>query len=304
MGRALCDSKRILRAAVPGHWCLFVNIVGCARGLPAAHQAAYDDRVLKLPHSPSDAALAVVAHELRQPLSILQMYAHLLRRLPPSASAAQVHGIADAMQAAIGSQKRIINDLLEMSRVRAGKLVLQRSELDLCELIAGHVMACSERWPAGRMRLEACGALICDADPVRVGQIVANLLENAVKFSPAGSEVVVRLAAEHGFARLCVSDSGCGIAPEFLPHVFGMFNQGGTRDSPRAGSPGDAGGLGIGLALVHGLAVAHGGFVKATSAGIDRGAEFTVWLPLKGRVAQLHAVRSEAHVSTSRHCNP
>jgi two-component system CheB/CheR fusion protein len=290
MGQAFCDSRWILRAEARGHWCLFVNIVGRARGLPAAHQAAYDARVLKTRHSPSDAAIAVVAHELRQPLSILQMYAHLLRRLPPSASAAQVHDIAEAMQTAIGSQRRIINDLLEISRVRADKLVLQRSELDLRELVSGHVIACSERWPGGRLRLEACGSLVCQADPVRVGQIVVNLLENAIKFSPAGSEVVVRLAAEHGFARLSVSDSGCGIAPEFLPHVFGMFHQGDCKEAPRKAQPGDAGGLGIGLALVHGLAVAHGGFVKATSAGIDLGAEFTVWLPLPGCPAQLRAV--------------
>ncbi|MDQ0026810.1 two-component system CheB/CheR fusion protein [Variovorax paradoxus] len=209
-----------------------------------------------------DRALAVISHELRQPLNVIQMNASLLQRLPASAMPLQLQGIAQAMQRAIESQTRLIDDLLDFSRVRTGKLALRRAEVDFGALTLDLVVAFG------------ADPLICHADRVRLEQVVGNLLDNAMKFSPAGGEVRVRLSSEDGFARLAVADSGCGIAHEFLPHVFGLFNQAGT------GEGGSRGGLGIGLALVHGLAVAHGGFVKATSAGPGRGAEFNVWLPL------------------------
>ena len=226
-----------------------------------------------------DRALAVISHELRQPLSIIQMNISLLQRLPASAVPLQLQGIAEAMQRAIESQKRLIDDLLDFSRVRTGKLALRRTEVDFGALALGLVAAFDARWPSGRIRaqMQADYPLICHADAVRLEQIVGNLLDTAIKFSPAGAEIRVRLSSEDGFARFEVADSGCGIAHEFLPHVFGLFSQGGS------GEGGSRGGLGIGLALVHGLAVAHGGFVKATSAGPGCGAEFNVWLPLHRR---------------------
>jgi len=226
-----------------------------------------------------DRALAVISHELRQPLNIIQMNISLLQGLPSSSVPLQLQGIAEAMQRAIESQKRLIDDLLDFSRVRTGKLALRRAEVDFGALALGLVAAFDARWPSGRIRahMQAADPLICHADPVRLEQVVGNLLDNAIKFSPAGAEVQVRLSSEDGFARLAVADSGCGIAHEFLPHVFGLFSQAGS------GEGGSRGGLGVGLALVHGLAVAHGGFVKATSAGPGRGAEFNVWLPLHRR---------------------
>jgi len=221
-----------------------------------------------------DRALAVVSHELKQPLNVIQMNAKLLQRLP--ASTAHIRGIAESIQRAIENQTRIINDLLDFSRVRTGKLALHCAQVDVAELVLGLVAALRSSWTRGSIRTEvrAAGPLPCHADAVRLEQIVGNLLDNAMKFSPEGAEIVVRIGAEDGFARLSVADSGCGIAPEFLPHVFGLFSQAG------AAAEGFHGGLGIGLALVHGLTVAHGGFVKATSAGIGHGAEFSVWLPL------------------------
>ncbi len=226
-----------------------------------------------------DRTLAIISHELRQPLSVIQMNASLLLRLPASAAPLQLQGIAKAIQRAIESQARLIDDLLDFSRVRTGKLALRRQEVDFGALALDLVAALGARWTSGRIRthVQATDPLICHADPVRLEQIVGNLLDNAMKFSPAGTEVKVCLSSEDGFARLAVADSGCGIAHEFLPHVFGLFSQPGTEET------GSLGGLGIGLALVHGLAVAHGGFVKATSAGPGRGAEFNVWLPLHRR---------------------
>jgi signal transduction histidine kinase len=249
-------------------------------GAEHAPGATHDPRVaLRLRCTTRDRALAVVSHELKQPLSIIQMNARLLQRLPDSTASARIRGIAESIQRAIESQTRIINDLLDFSRVRTGKLALFCAEVDVGELVLRLATALGSNWRSGRIRAEvhAADPLRCHADSVRLEQIVGNLLENAMKFSPEGAEVVVRLRAEDGFAHLCVADSGCGIAPEFLPHVFGMFSQ---AEAPAEGLHG---GLGIGLALVHGLAVAHGGFVKATSAGVGRGAEFNVWIPLHRR---------------------
>lgn len=226
-----------------------------------------------------DRALAVVSHELKQPLNIIQMNAGLLQRLPASTVSGHIRGIAESIQRAIESQTRIINDLLDFSRVRTGKLALHCAEVDLGELVPRLAAALDASWRGGRIRTEvqAGDPIRCHADAVRLEQIVGNLLDNAMKFSPEGAEIVVRLRSEDGFARICVEDRGCGIAPEFLPHVFGLFSQGG------AAADGSHGGFGIGLALVHGLAVAHGGFVKATSAGVGHGAEFNVWIPLHRR---------------------
>jgi signal transduction histidine kinase len=208
---------------------------------------------------------------------------------PPHAAASQVHtqqvnaamvqmlrGIAQAIERAIERQMRLIDNLLEFSRVPTGNLTLRRAAVDFGALVIELVEAFSANLPAGRVRLEVkpSGPLVCHADRVRLQQIASNLLNNAIKFSGEGGEVVVRLSEEHGFANFSVADNGCGIAPELLPHVFGLFNQADPDGARRHH------GLRIGLALVHELTVAHCGFVKASSAGINRGAEFSVWLPL------------------------
>lgn len=221
-----------------------------------------------------------MSHELRQPLHIIQMNNGLLQRLPASSVSGHLRGIAESIQRAVERQTRIINDLLDFSRVRTGKLALHCAEVDVVELVLRLVDALDAMWREGRIRAEvqAPGPIRCHADAVRLEQIVGNLLDNAMKFSPEGEEIIVRLRAEDGFARVSVEDRGCGIAPEFLPHVFGLFNQGGAAAEFSHGD------FGIGLALVHGLTVAHGGFVKATSAGVGRGAEFNIWIPLHHQV--------------------
>jgi two-component system CheB/CheR fusion protein len=122
--------------------------------------------------------------------------------------------------------------------------------------------------------------LVVEGDSVRLGQIAWNLLNNAVKFTPANGEIRITLAQEGGEARLMVEDSGQGIPPEFLPHVFEIFRQADASTSRRQG------GMGIGLALVKQLAELHDGRVHADSEGIDRGARFTVWIPLYKSGAQ------------------
>lgn len=220
-------------------------------------------------------ALAVVAHELRQPLSVIGISTAVLKGLPRAAGPARIRSIAQTIEGAIAAQRRIIDDLLDLARARTDKLALRRQPVDVGALFAQHVLAFAANTDGCRVCLEDAPAapLVCDADPLRLGQVAENLLANAVKFTPAGGRVTVRISSEGGYARLTVADTGCGIAPEFLPHVFDLFQQ---ADAGAALH----GGLGVGLALVHELVVAHGGFVKAHSQGVGRGAEFSIWLPL------------------------
>jgi two-component system CheB/CheR fusion protein len=224
-----------------------------------------------------DRFLAVMSHELKQPLNLIQMNAELLLRLPFAADNPKVRRLGDAIRGAVGSQSRIINDLLDLSRVRTGKLRLNRVAVDLGELVQTAATAAIANVPGKNIALDVnCQAgVVCNGDRVRVEQIAWNLLTNAAKFTPDGGRIGVRVAAESGYAQLTVTDTGCGIAPEFLPHVFGMFNQAQELALPN-------GGLGIGLALVHELALAHGGRAEAHSDGIGLGAEFSVWLPQVG----------------------
>ncbi|MDH6165475.1 PAS domain S-box-containing protein [Variovorax boronicumulans] len=224
-----------------------------------------------------DRFLAVMSHELKQPLNLIQMNAELLMRLPGVADNPKVQRLGEAIRGAVASQSRIINDLLDLSRIRTGKLRLNRVAVDLGELVRTAATAAIAGAPGKQIALDAhCEAdVVCNGDRVRVEQIAWNLLSNAAKFTPDGGRITVRVAPENGFARLTVTDTGCGIAPEFLPHVFGMFNQAEAVASPN-------GGLGIGLALVYELALAHGGRAEAHSEGIGHGATFSVWLPLVG----------------------
>jgi two-component system CheB/CheR fusion protein len=238
-----------------------------------------------------DRFLAVMSHELKQPLNLIQMNAELLMRLPLATENPSVQRLGDAIRGAVGSQTRIINDLLDLSRIRTGKLRLNRVAVDLGELVQTAATAVVANVPGKRIALDAhCETgVVCNGDRVRVEQIAWNLLSNAAKFTPDGGRISVRVVAENGFARLTVTDTGCGIAPEFLPHVFGMFNQAQDAASPN-------GGLGIGLALVYELALAHGGRAEAHSDGIGQGAAFSVWLPQVGADAPAKAEVERAGV--------
>jgi two-component system CheB/CheR fusion protein len=175
------------------------------------------------------------------------------------------------------SQAKIIDDLLDMSRVRTGKLTLALAPVELAPLAFAAVDAVRAD-PAAEsvaitVRDEADGMQVM-ADSVRMEQVVMNLLSNAVKFTPAGGSIEVLLAREGNQARLDVVDTGQGIAPSFLPHVFEMFGQSHSVTTRTKG------GLGIGLALVREIVGLHGGRVEAHSEGIGKGARFTCWLPL------------------------
>lgn len=224
-----------------------------------------------------DQFLAVMSHELKHPLNLIQVSAELLSRLPELQGVAQAQRASDNIRGAVRSQAKLIDDLLDLSRVRTGKLQLRLETVgvEAVEAIVRMAGADAERKGVALSWMCKSPNLQMWCDRVRVEQIVWNLLNNAIKFTPAGGSVAVTLAPDGDFAQLCVADTGVGIAPDFLKHVFDMFAQSGAPALHQ-------GGLGIGLALVKELSAAQGGDVVVASGGPGHGAMFTVRLPLAG----------------------
>jgi signal transduction histidine kinase/ActR/RegA family two-component response regulator len=218
-----------------------------------------------------DEFLAMLSHELRNPLAGLTAAAHILQL-------SRDHSNVDIASKAIGRQtkqmSRLVEELLDMSSVAMGKTVLHKEVVDLAKLV-NH---CVENWrTSGQLnkhRLNVDSQSVCiNADRARMEQIVSNLLDNAVKFTPAGGTISVEVKQHEGLALLAVQDTGRGFSPEVADELFQMFYQvdaGGARTD---------GGMGIGLALVKRLVEMHGGSVTATSPGPNAGARFTVTIP-------------------------
>ncbi len=236
-----------------------------------------------------DEFIAIMSHELRHPLNLIQLNADLLARVPGVAVSPPALKAVDAIRRSVNSQAQIIADLLDLSRVKTGKLKLNRVLLNLNEAVAGIVQAVESQAQEGQILLQAEGlehkeheALMLDGDVTRIEQIVWNLLNNAIKFTPPGGTVTVSLTRENGQARLDVRDTGIGIPAESLDRVFDMFSQVDRQHNER-----NRNGLGIGLALVAQLAQAHGGRVAAASEGEGLGASFSLWLPLVANITRL-----------------
>src|SRR5262249_50275416 len=220
------------------------------------------------------------SHELRTPLQAILGWSKVLRR-EKTASDTVLQGV-DVIERNAGAQKRLIEEMLEMNRILSGKLRLKVRPLDLREVVEA---ALESMRPAA----DAKGvALECELDPLagpfsgdahRLQQVVWNLLANAIKFTPPGGSVRVRLARVESRIEIEVEDTGQGIRPEFLPHVFERFRQE-DASTTRAQS-----GLGLGLAIVRHLVELHGGQVSATSEGEDQGSSFLIRLPASPLVA-------------------
>jgi PAS domain S-box-containing protein len=224
-----------------------------------------------------DEFLATLAHELRNPLAPIRNGLYLLRMLDDDATAARQ--ARAMMERQVEHLVRLVDDLLELSRITRGKVALRREPLDLGAVVLSAVETSRPAIEAARHRLDIslpADPLSLDADFVRLAQVVANLLNNAAKYTDPGGHLSLAVRAEGGAAVVSVSDNGVGIAPEMLPGIFDMFSQG-TRTLDRA-----QGGLGIGLALSKNLVELHGGTLEARSEGAGRGAEFIVRLPLAG----------------------
>jgi len=243
-----------------------------------------------------DEFLAICSHELRAPLSAIQGWAEILSR--GGLDQATTERAFETILRNVRTQTKIVGDLLDTSRVIAGKLQLQPRAVDLVSVIEAAIEGAQPTADAKSVTLSSkldpdVGLLFGDA--ARLEQIVWNLLSNSVKFTPAGGSVTVRLERKDGNVAIVVQDTGIGIKPEFLPHVFELFRQ---ADSSTTRS---FGGLGLGLAIVSHLTKSHGGSVQVESEGEDRGATFTVSLPLMkaGAEAQRSAeVSIEQEVAT------
>ena len=224
-----------------------------------------------------DEFLAMLSHELRNPLAAISNSIALMEH--PAVSAETAGRARTIIKRQSRHLARIVDDLLDLGRLMNGKVVLVRQRLDLAEAVRDCVqsMRTTGRLEQHDVKLQATPAWI-EADPTRIEQIVSNLVGNALKYTPAGGSITVDVVDRGGSAVLTVSDSGIGMPPELMAHVFDVFVQGtGALDRSQ-------GGLGIGLALVRQLVVLHGGDVSAASSGPDQGSTFIVRLPLSNAV--------------------
>jgi signal transduction histidine kinase len=231
-------------------------------------------------HRRKDEFLAMLAHELRNPLAPISSAAQLLRML--FAHEPRIRQAADVIARQVTHMTHLVDDLLDVSRVTRGLVTINRTEVELGavlrEAVEQVVPVIEGR--GHRLTVDAAAAPMCvNGDRTRLIQVVANLLNNAAKYTPDGGELHVSLQPQGANAILVVRDNGIGIGPELLPAVFDLFTQG-QRTPDRA-----QGGLGLGLALVKKLVELHGGAVEAHSGGAGQGSTFTVRLPLLRAVA-------------------
>jgi PAS domain S-box-containing protein len=225
-----------------------------------------------------DQFLAIVSHELRSPLNGIKSWTHVLENLLRDAEPAVRRALAGIM-IGVDHQVRLIDDLLDVTRAMSGNLGLVKQPMPLLPVLADAVE--SLRAMALEKGLQivsdyAMGDREIHGDPDRVRQIFVNLVMNAVKFTRTGGNIWVTARPEGAMARIEVRDDGAGIPPEFLPYLFDPFRQADQGSSSRSQA-----GLGLGLALVQRLAELHGGYVTCESDGVDRGATFRVYLPLR-----------------------
>jgi PAS domain S-box-containing protein len=222
-----------------------------------------------------DEFLATLSHELRTPLNAIMGWAQLMAF--STMSAAEMKEAGRAIERNARTQKQLIDDLLDMSRIISGKFRLDLEEIEPISVLEAAIETIRPSAAVKEIRLETfldplAGPI--SADPARLQQVVWNLLSNAVKFTPKGGKIQIRLEQVNSQIELSVSDTGQGIDPNFLPHLFQRFRQADASTTRRFG------GLGIGLAIVKEIVELHGGTVSATSGGEGKGAAFTVTLPL------------------------
>jgi len=242
-----------------------------------------------------DEFLAILSHELRNPLNVMLGYAELLLRMDEIKRSPQLNRMADAVKRNAVAQSKLIRDLLDLSRLRSGKLELNRETVSPVASIENAIetvrMEAADK--GVEIRVEPPDELLfVKADPVRLEQIIWNLLNNSVKFTPRGGVITVRLEEENDEVVLTVSDNGQGIDSSFLPHIFEIFRQADSGTS-RAQQ-----GMGIGLAVVQQLVELHGGSVSAYSAGAGKGAKFTIRLPRSGNSKSLSSAAQDLGIGS------
>jgi PAS domain S-box-containing protein len=244
-----------------------------------------------------DDFLATISHELRNPLNAILGWAHMMRL--GKLNEANMERAVETIYRNAKSQSQLVADLLDVSRIISGKLRLDVRTVDLISIVNAAIDSIRPAADAKTIRLQmmldpAAGPISGDAD--RLQQIVWNLLTNAVKFTPKGGKIQVKVQRIDSHVEIVVSDSGVGISKEFLPYVFDRFRQADASITRTHG------GLGLGLSIVHQLVDLHGGSVAVQSEGEGKGATFTITLPFVGVISQkeaesIHPTQSEEILS-------
>jgi PAS domain S-box-containing protein len=285
---AMSHSRRVLSERDRA----IVEDVARRAAMAIEHARLYDDA--QKANLAKDEFLAILSHELSTPLTIILGWSGILSR--EDVSPEELLQGVESIRAGALAQAQLIDDVLDLSRVTTGKLRLDVQPVSIGQLVADSLTAVRVAAAAKRIDLIAPDTTVAATvlgDGNRLRQVIWNLLTNAIKFTPAGGNVTVELENTPATVRLIVTDTGKGIARDFLAHVFEPFRQG-DASTTRA-----HGGLGLGLAIVRHLVEGHGGTVAAFSDGPERGARFVVELPSVPEpadatsVAHLHSSRSE-----------
>ena len=259
------------------------------------HAQKLAEEELKESSRRKDEFLAMLAHELRNPLAPISTAAELIKLISPEER--RIQQASDIISRQVSYMTHLVDDLLDVSRVTRGLTELQKETVDLKTIIHSALEQVRPLIEARRhelrLRIGTTDAYVL-GDKTRLVQVIANILNNAAKYTPQGGEISLALEFKESDARICISDNGSGIAPSLLPHVFDLFTQG-ARTSDRA-----QGGLGLGLALVKSLTTLHNGWVEATSEGVGQGSTFTIGLPLQAQ-AETELFR-KAHGGMSPQC--
>jgi signal transduction histidine kinase len=223
-----------------------------------------------------DEFLATLSHELRTPLTPILGWTQILSRIEPDDRETLLHAVS-VIERNARFQTKLVNDLLDMSRIESGKLLVSPQPCDLSAAVSSVVDSLRNNASERRVEIEtslSVERIIISADPARLEQIINNLLVNAIKFTGEGGRITIATERRRDSAVLACSDTGVGIEPDFLPHVFERFRQADSSAGRRHS------GLGLGLSIVKSLIELHGGRIEARSEGPGRGSTFLVELPL------------------------
>jgi PAS domain S-box-containing protein len=274
------------------------QVIGVVEDITERHQAELDrarllesERLARAVAERADRAkddfLATLSHELRTPLNSMLGWAQILQR---STTDAQLMRGLQVIERNVRMQSQLIDDLMDMSRILSGKVRLCLEAVELGPIVEAAIETLRPSADVKGVSVRAVGVVdvagVVRGDATRLQQVVCNLLSNAIKFTPAHGSIEVRIDASDLERRIVVADTGCGIHPRFLPHVFERFRQADASSTRRQS------GLGLGLAIVRHLVEMHGGRVEAHSAGDGRGATFIVGLPVIEPIAESAEVRA------------
>ncbi|RYE70873.1 MAG: response regulator [Oxalobacteraceae bacterium] len=253
------------------------------------------DEALREADRRKDQFLAMLGHELRNPLAPISTAAELL--LLAAYDPARVQSVSRIIARQVSHMTGIVDDLLDVSRVTSGLVVLQKEEVDIKRVVMDAVEQIRPLIDARRHKLSVKSAYSPAhilGDYKRLVQIFANLLNNATKYTPEGGDIIVRMKETDSEVCVCIEDNGIGIDQKLLPSIFDLFSQG-ERSSDRS-----QGGLGLGLSIVKGLAELHGGRVTAQSKGLGYGSEFVLYFPRLYQKTEMPTLRAKAKKTISQ----